>query len=159
MAKKEFKSRKRQSRSKHYVTGDKLDQLGERVWGKVMATHHWAGRKGLPPWAVIASALETSVNMLAFLQGRDQVAELLEELAEMLREGEGVRARVGSGRLNWRACEGKLGSRAHVHPGWVRMRTLKYLRRREDNGPDDNEPGGRYCLARGWKLGPEVQSR
>jgi hypothetical protein len=90
MAKKDFKSRKRQSRSKHHVTSDKLDQLGERVWGKVMATHHWAGRKGLPPWAVMASALETSVNMLAFLQGRDQVAELLEELAEMLREGEGV---------------------------------------------------------------------
>lgn len=54
----------------------------------MLATHAWAEKKGLPGVAILASAFETSVNILAYEKGRLPVAKLLDELAAGLRRGE-----------------------------------------------------------------------
>lgn len=53
-----------------------------------LSTHAWAEKKGLPGVAILASAFETSVNILAYEKGRLPVAKLLDELAAGLRRGE-----------------------------------------------------------------------
>jgi hypothetical protein len=65
-----------------------LGGLGTRVLDKMLATHAWAEKKGLPGVAILASAFETSVNILAYEKGRLPVAKLLDELAAGLRRGE-----------------------------------------------------------------------
>ena len=41
----------------------------------MLATHAWAEKKGLPGVAILASAFETSVNILAYEKGRLPVAK------------------------------------------------------------------------------------
>jgi hypothetical protein len=72
-------------RSKH-----DLDRLRLNVLDQLALTMGWAQKKGLPSAAVLASALETSVTVLAYNRGPDQMAQLLGELADELRRGQVV---------------------------------------------------------------------
>ena len=69
-------------------TTDGLDGLVMRAFDKILAAHAWAEKKGLPTFAILASAFETSVNILAYEKGRLPVAKLLDELAAGLRRGD-----------------------------------------------------------------------
>src|SRR5690242_16347623 len=88
-AKTKVKPRKAKPKTKpqHQNIADDLDGLGMRVLDKILAAHAWAEKKGLPTFAILASAFETSVNILAYEKGRLPVAKLLDELAAGLRRG------------------------------------------------------------------------
>ncbi|WP_336492176.1 hypothetical protein [Methylobacterium nigriterrae] len=63
----------------------KFSRLSDRILDQFIATADWAEKKELPPSAVLAAALEVSANLLAYEFGEEQVAVMLERLAEMWR--------------------------------------------------------------------------
>jgi hypothetical protein len=69
---------------------DACARLADRVLDGLLAAVAFAEKKGLPPEAVLAAALETAVNLLEFERGFDTAAELLEQLAARLRNREMV---------------------------------------------------------------------
>jgi hypothetical protein len=66
------------------------DHLAEHVLDALIDVSGWAEQNGWPREAVLASALETVVNLLAFERGADGMAATLEQLADTLRRGEVV---------------------------------------------------------------------
>ena len=66
------------------------DHLAEHVLDALIDVSGWAENKGLPREAVLASALETVTNLLAFERGTNQMSSLLRELADVLRDGGSV---------------------------------------------------------------------
>jgi hypothetical protein len=65
------------------------DHLAEHVLDALIDVSGWAEQNGWPREAVLASALETVVNLLAFERGADGVAATLEQ-SDTLRRGEVV---------------------------------------------------------------------
>ncbi len=74
------------------------DHLAEHVLDALIDVSGWAEEKGWPREAVLASALETVVNLLAFERGTAPTATTLEKLAGTLRRGESVEHRQVEGR-------------------------------------------------------------
>jgi hypothetical protein len=66
------------------------DHLAEHVLDALIDVSGVAEKIGWPREAVLASALETVVNLLASERGADGVAATLEQLADTLRRGEVV---------------------------------------------------------------------
>jgi hypothetical protein len=63
-------------------------RLADRALDGLLASVAVAEKRGLPPEAVLAAALETAVNLSEFERGIDPTAELLEQLAARLRKRE-----------------------------------------------------------------------
>jgi hypothetical protein len=88
MNRKKSGSKKSRRTSDDLFTPKDIELLYRRVLRELLAASRWADAKGMPASGAITAALEFSVGLLTLTEDTDQLADVLEELADAVRKGE-----------------------------------------------------------------------